>query len=111
MKLRSKKCIVCGRAIRKRVVDIMVLPVTGTTGHSIRVDVEADLRTKADCARHTNAPFIVAIRRNREGFVTRFGTWDGESFVDRYFCTNSCAQSQGYASADSGQRFTWKNAR
>ena len=109
--LSRKQCIVCGRSIRKRIHDVSVRPMSDSAGGRTSPDLHADLRTKADCARHTNAPFIVSISRNRSGCVTRFGTWDGESFVDRYFCTNSCARSQGYASADSGQRFTWKNAR
>ncbi len=106
----SKSCIVCGRPVKRITHDIEVQPVSPQERyHQIReASVVADLRTKADCQRHTNQPFVVSIVRGPAGFVRRFTVWDGTSYYHSgFFCTGNCAQKQGYASATHGYRFTW----
>lgn len=107
MSKANPKCIVCGRPIRKHVEVVDVRPVSFTAGSDPTARVNADLHTKDDCLRHTNAPFVTHIVRGPHGLVLRFHTWDGESFENMFFCTGYCAQRQGYASAQHGHRFTW----
>lgn len=73
--------------------------------------VHEDLRTLADCKRHTNEPYVLSAMRSG-GLIVRFTVWDGVSYRHLgYFCTNRCAVDQGYASARSGARFTWKDGK
>lgn len=58
--------------------------------------------TRAEAQRLVNQE-IVSIRRSRHGFIDHITTWDGETYRDRYFCTNRCAMALGYAAANSGQ--------
>ena len=100
------RCIVCGRAVPKRTQDVLVRPLTGEYGGWREANITADIKTRSDCQSHTNHQ-IVSIKKNRDGLITRFTTWDGESYRFRgHFCTNNCAIEQGYASAYHGYRFT-----
>lgn len=62
-------------------------------------------KSKAEAQALTNLKVISV--NYLHGRVYSVGTWDGESYRDKYFCTNTCAQKQGYASAMHGARFTW----
>ncbi len=105
----SKKCIVCGRPVPRRTILYTVWPLSNRTGGFTHAMIEADLRTVGDCRRHTNLPFIISTRRDRDGFINSFAAWDGESYSHGgYFCTGRCAQDQGYASAKHGNRYVWK---
>lgn len=110
MKIPHKRyCIVCARPIKKRVSEIRVQPISlDHTANFMTAHINADLRTLDDCRRHTNAPFIISTRRRDGDLITAFTTWDGESYVDQYFCRNVCAVRQGYAAASHGHRFTWR---
>lgn len=107
MTLPTRPCIVCGRPIAKRTTTVYIVPDTGWSpnyqGH------RADVKSRCECRRFTNAPYIVSHRKNGDGFIYSFETWDGETFTDKYFCTKSCAQAQGYAAAKFGHRFLWKD--
>lgn len=108
----SKKCIVCGRRVPRRMVFVEVSPPSNPNGTSRHARVNEDLRSLADCQRHTNLPFVVSARRDGQGFVRAFNAWDGESYMNGgFFCTNRCAQDQGYASAAHGDRYTWKRGQ
>lgn len=107
MKRPSKACIVCGRPVRRWSEDIEVKPLSAR-GFSSTAQVHADLRTLADCKRHTNQPHVLSAMR-MGGLIVRFTVWDGESYyLQGYFCTNRCATEQGFASAQNGHRYTWK---
>lgn len=104
----NRHCIVCGRAIAKRTQEVRVQPTSfNHTANFMTAQVQADLHSIEDCRRYTNAPYIISTRR-RQGLITAFSTWDGESYRDKFFCTNRCAMDQGYASAHHGARFVWK---
>jgi hypothetical protein len=112
MTLPRKQCIVCGRSVKRITQDLDVRPACAgaSSGYSIGAHVVADMRTRADCLRHTNQPYVVSTLRGPGGFVSRMTVWDGVSFYhDGFFCTGRCAQSQGYASARRGDRFRWNS--
>lgn len=59
--------------------------------------------TREDCQRQVNESVISVVysKHGEDGprYVASFNTWDGESYVDQFFCTNRCAQALGYAAA------------
>lgn len=38
-------------------------------------------------------------RAKSKTLIDEFSTWDGESYVDEFFCTGTCAQRYGYRMA------------
>jgi hypothetical protein len=52
--------------------------------------------TREECAQLVNEE-IVTVRRWTDGTISRFATWDGESWNTRYkfFCSNNCAADFG----------------
>ena len=66
----------------------------GSTLRTLYVDPQQAPRTKADLTRWTNDR-VISIRRRADGTISQFGTWDGESYKDRYFHSNSCAEAFG----------------
>lgn len=105
-------CIVCGRPIAKRIVYNSLRSqeqADRNIGGSNWRTVDTLPRTEEELARLTNAPQITKIyRHGRDGEITAFNTWDGESYKDKYFCSGTCATKQGYASARHGERFVFK---
>jgi hypothetical protein len=51
-----------------------------------------------DCRRLTTQE-VVGMRRHKDGRVSHFYTWDGESFSDRFFCSIGCGVALGRAAA------------
>lgn len=104
-------CIVCGRAIKKRIVTTWLRSeeqaarhVGGTSYRTV-----PELPTSAEQVRRlTNAPHITKLYRYSSGEIHGFNTWDGESYQDDFFCTDRCAQRQGYAAAQHGHRYNWR---
>lgn len=72
-----------------------------------RIHMAAWPKTRDEAARLVNQQ-IISVRKNGDGEIEKFATWDGESFDSEWFCTNECAMMQGRASAEHGARFTWK---
>lgn len=102
------RCIVCKRHIPKRWRSRAVYThADRERGLGGRDDATADLRTVDEVRRITNAPHIKNVQF-RDGFVRWFDEWDGESYKDKFFCTQTCAVKQGYASAQHGARFNWR---
>lgn len=64
-------------------------------------------RTRVEAQRYVNGEIVSSKRRGE--FLYSVNYWDGESYADKYFCTNHCAMRQGYASAAHGDRFRWKS--
>jgi len=107
MKLPSRPCIVCGRPIARRSETVHLAPSEGWTP-GMHQGIPADIKTREECRRFTNAPYIVSLKKNDEGWIYEFQKWDGESFMSSYFCTNRCAMDQGYAAAKHGHRYVWR---
>jgi hypothetical protein len=108
MALPSKPCIVCGRPIPRDMTWNEVRPVYDTGGSNPNAKIVGDLYDRADCLRRTNHPYVTRLHRNPRGLVIRFDSWDGESFMSPYFCTNRCAERQGYQSARDGHRWNFR---
>lgn len=134
----SRKCIVCGKSIRKRTnyirferplayrprqtqivmdreMERLAERAARPEGHRI-VDSHGNItfytanppKTKADCQRFTNHT-VLAVKRSFDGqTISEFSFWDGETYEDEFFDSGKCAQRQGYASARAGDRWTWK---
>lgn len=114
--MERPKCIVCGRAIAKTTKSIyFYVPGPGSDfkvgdrqgTFTVTLYVAERPANRQEAQRHTNDR-IISSRTDSHGRISTIGTWDGESYRDKYFCTNQCAMDQGYASAKHGARFTWK---
>lgn len=124
---KQRPCIVCGRPIAKRTSTIYFRePVAyrppeprSWGGFHDAIEAKPDghregeyiylaqpPETRAEAQRYVNGEIISV---QRDGDVLRQANyWDGESWADPFFCTNACAMKQGYASAQSGDRYKWK---
>lgn len=98
------KCVCCGGPIAKRTWThwFRLAEHRGDPIDRTHV-VEKYPTTRAECQAFVNEQ-VVSIRRYpdgdaRLGSVHCFSTWDGESYVDEFFCTGTCAQSYGYKMA------------
>lgn len=79
----------------------------GSTKWSWTIYTSRIPKTKAQAQAFVNMQ-IVSVQRGASDDVIRSVTvWDGESYEDEFFDTGGCAKKQGYASARSGDRFTW----
>lgn len=117
--MTGPSCIVCGRKIRKLTRSVRFERPWGTHaegeravlhgGYMVTLYMAERPRSRAEAQRYSNEA-IISSKRGTDGTLSEVGTWDGESYQDRYFCTNNCAQKQGYAAAQHGHRFTWKAA-
>lgn len=85
-------CRYCGKAIRKRTNSVTCWGGKHPSG--------TILRSKEDCQRLSNEK-VVSVSYH-EGVVWSFSTWDGESYVDRFFCNDDHAKRFGYAAAKAG---------
>lgn len=72
---------------------------------SIRtIEVDKMPVDKAECQRLTNDR-ITSVRRSADGSaISKFTTWDGETYVDRFFCNGDHARSFAYVMATAGHR-------
>lgn len=96
-------CRVCGKPIRKRTTMVYVVPerTEYTRDGSLIRYVVGSANSKADCAKLTNQT-VTAIKKNEDGSVHAFYEWDGERYVDEFFCTGTCARYLAYAAAHQG---------
>jgi hypothetical protein len=89
-------CRVCGKKIAKKTEAIWF---NGDPNPPRTLD-EAKARTNLQITSHT------WFDRQYGSFVGRhidsIRVWDGESYVDPYFCNGTCAKLMAYAAAESG---------
>lgn len=130
MKTPPKACIVCGKPISKRTETfyfrepVTYVPPAPRSWGGMHDAIEA----KPDGLREGNSAFLAQrprdrkeaqrfvngqiISSKRDGDILSSVTfWDGETYQDKFFCTNHCAMQQGYASAQQGTRFAWQRVR
>jgi hypothetical protein len=100
-------CRSCGKPIRKHTETVYPRgdKVMGTA-------VPSTLYSKADCQALTNKQ-VVSVSYHQgydfddkptgERWVWAFSTWDGESYVDRFFCGGPCRDRFAYACARIGK--------
>lgn len=105
-------CRCCGRPIAKSTGTVIVRRGPSQYDHQHKgwryVYAPGDLKTKADCLRHTNQK-IISMKYTvdtKDGDpdpstkrVASFQEWDGVSYVDEMFCTLRCASQFGYMAA------------
>lgn len=123
----TKRCIVCDKPIAKRThqfsfraprpaapampgIPAMEAIPDGTfnRGHSYSEIFLAERPTRVEeLTRWTNHT-VVRFERDSRGAINRFSTWDGESYRDPHFHSETCAAKQGRASAHDGHRYTWR---
>ena len=72
--------------------------------------------TIAECQQRTNHK-VVSVKRGDpwsagqdQGAIWSCSTWDGESYVDEYFCNGDHAKRFGYAAAAHGLRLKQRSA-
>jgi hypothetical protein len=119
-------CIVCGKPIAKRVTSYWfreARPAFTLHGRDYPAKAPGDREgesmitlyvdklptTKEEAARHVNGQPI-SFGKGVGGTIANVNTWDGETYADPYFHSQTCAARQGYASAQHGHRYTWKEA-
>jgi hypothetical protein len=108
------RCRWCGKAIAKRTQLYWVREEPGVLGPQkdhIYTGKGKRLHSKEECKPYTNQVVTsVKYTEDREGYdgpvidryVWAFSTWDGESYVDRFFCNSEHAKQMGYAAAEKG---------
>lgn len=102
-------CRHCGKPIRKKTETIFF--TQKDKGLSYGVQVETLPQTKAEAQKYTNAQ-IVSVRRSKkmnwatgekeDQGISWVSTWDGESYVDDFFCNDDHAKRFGYVFARAG---------
>jgi hypothetical protein len=102
-------CRFCGGAIRKRTRtvylrdrDLQPHETSGAYGRYLRVDTLPS--TIDECRKLTNQE-VVSSRRHHDPArkaIAFFSEWDGESYVDDYFCNGEHARRFGYVAAAAG---------
>lgn len=119
--MTNPKCIVCGKPIPKVTSTVYLRETTSqhfhgeagnVTSYSKTVFVDKDKwpKTREECAAFSNG-IVVSVSRSRydeEKRIDSFGVWDGESYENEFFHSQSCAVLQGYAAARAGHRWVWK---
>lgn len=109
MTFRSKEqplCRCCGRAIKKRTHAVYVRDDSKRLEHQAGVfsrylylSRDKFPETKTDCQKLVNEQ-VVSVTYFHDRTISWFGTWDGESYIDEYFCTGECAKKWGYLMAE-----------
>jgi hypothetical protein len=76
------------------------------------------LRSKTECQKHTNQKILSVSYRDQwiddvnDRYVSYFNIWDGESYVNEFFCSGTCAQQMGRAAAAKGfSTKAWRTAQ
>jgi hypothetical protein len=106
-------CRYCGGKIRKRVTSVEFVLSGQAKGKSLTpwaangfthrrfVVVDQYPRDRAACKPFTNGQ-VVSVKKNYRdagNTIAEFGEWDGESYVDRFFCNGDHARKFAYAVA------------
>ena len=98
-------CRTCGKALKRKLEYIVFQERVGAfIGRTTRPE---NPTTRKEVERLVNIP-VVYLRRckqaGKEHLIAYAALWDGESYVDPYFCSNRCAETLGRCCAREG---TW----
>jgi hypothetical protein len=113
-------CRWCGKPIKKLVRSVWLHKRSPNstrnetpTEYAQTIVVDELPTTRQGCQRYTNGR-VVSITRWHvdQGRIGRFGEWDGESYVDEFFDTGSCAMAMGYSAVRTHNLVTdrWRKA-
>lgn len=67
-------------------------------------------KNKNECARLTNQT-ITSVSKSHDGEVQSFNEWDGETYENEFFCTNTCAINMGFAAVGEKHGMSTKRYR
>jgi hypothetical protein len=105
-------CRYCGAKIRKRTGTVYFGQETPRVDGSWTYRSELP-RSRDEAQRYTNETIVSVrwahmdddprARRHGFEFVDQVGTWDGESYVDEFFCNGEHAKRFAYVHARAGQ--------
>jgi len=105
-------CRWCGKAIAKRskIVWVAEEPQSEPRPGHVYTGKGHRLRSKAECQPYTNQTILsVKYMEERDDdnrvigrYVWSFTVWDGETYIDQYFCNGEHARFFGYAMAKKG---------
>lgn len=97
-------CVCCGKPIPKRTDLVWVRDPDSIQG-GVQPHVAGPLYSKADCQRLSNhqVASVSYMPRHGERRVSHFTVWNGESYVDEFFCKGSCANRFAYVMARAGR--------
>lgn len=105
--MKPPRCVYCSAPIRKRTrtnwIETKRKPhMTDSTfmRHIVCDEQPADI---AACRKLTNE-LVVSVQRYQGGRIRSFGSWDGVSYVDQFFCNGSHARKFAYALARLGYK-------
>lgn len=102
-------CRYCGKAIRKRTrtnwIESERKPHMTNTSFSRHVICDEPPADIAACRKLTNE-LVVSVQRYQGGRIRSFGSWDGVSYVDQFFCNGRHARLFAYAFARAGYKMT-----
>lgn len=92
--VERRGCLQCGNPLKPH-----------TTHHHLDFPKEGSPKTVEDCQKLSNLP-VIAVRGFEMGkpkewwpYISWFETWDGESYENDPFCSNSCAAEYGFRAA------------
>lgn len=92
-------CRCCGKPIAKstRITWLRAPSSIGPrdSGWSRTLEVETFPKNREECQKLTNRA-VTAVSywsKDEDRRITSFHDWDGESWKDEFFCTNTCAQA------------------
>jgi len=98
-------CRYCGGSIRKRTkvnwIERQHRVYMTESQFSRYIVCDEPPTTIADCRKMTNE-VVVSVQRGAGGSIRSFGTWDGKSYVDKFFCNGEHARKFAYSCAHRG---------
>lgn len=91
-------CVCCGKKIAKRTEKVFF----SLTTDPVLTYEEAKARTNKKITAHRWFKFWNDDRMTR--VISDISVWDGESYVDPFFCNGTCAKEFAYAAARTGMK-------
>lgn len=93
-------CRYCGGPIRKHTTMTMLhIPHKDRTVSLDYTDVDKLPTTKAEAQKHTNGQIMSVRRTLDDKAIDQFSSWDGETYVDEFFCKGEHAKRFAYVMA------------
>ena len=101
------RCRYCAKPIRKKTTTHWFGRPSTNLKSFIKTHIEKP-KTREEAQRLINEKIVSvgywtdAVHPEIGRYIDKVSTWDGESYVDQFFCSNLCAQKLGYLMAKKG---------
>lgn len=102
LKTYDPRCHYCGKPLQRATESHYKQHINGFKG-------EYRSKREVEAARLTNEK-ITSVRKGNDGIVWMYNTWDGESYYDDMFCTQTCGYLMGRAAVRHGLRIKQKES-